>query len=403
MIRKITSERLKPGMYVHELGGSWFEHPFWRNRFLIADDADVQRILDAGIGEVYIDTVRGLDDAEAVDVHLVAEQLMEEMAAAAAEPLHDWQPVAVEEEYARAREVHSQAQKAVHAVLHDVRLGRAIATGALESVIEAITDSIMRCPSALIGLVGLKSKDDYTFLHCVSVGTLMIAFGRTLGLPVSALRELGMGGLLHDVGKMRVPDAILNKPGALSEEEFAVIKRHPEDGHRVLLEHGGIAAAALDITRHHHERIDGSGYPDGLAGSAISHHARMSAVVDVYDAITADRCYHHGMPATEALRKMWEWSENHFDRGVLQAFMKCVGIYPVGSVVKLQSGLIGVVVEQNAQSLLNPRVKLLYHSTSMRFVKPSVIDLENSDERIVSCEPGGRWPIEPALHIGATH
>jgi len=305
----------------------------------------------------------------------------------------------VAEELGRAREIHGQTQRAVRNVMRDVRLGKAISLDNVEPVVDAVTGSILRNASALLGMVGLKNKDDYTFLHSVSVGTLLIAFGRTLGMPEGQLRELGLGGLLHDVGKMKVPDSILNKPGRLTEEEFAVIKQHPGDGHAILLQTEGIGDIPLSITRHHHERIDGSGYPDGLAADGIGQFAKMAAIVDVYDAITADRCYHKAMPATEALRKMWEWSANHFDRTLLQAFMKCVGIYPVGTLVKLESGLIGVVVDQNAQSLLTPKVKAVFHSTSMRSITPSVIDLAKGNDKILSTEPADRWPVDVAGHL----
>lgn len=407
MIRKIASERLRPGMYIHELGGSWMSHPFWRNRFAVRSDDDVQRIIDAGIEEVYIDTARGADDGHAVDEPEVREQLVKEMAAASAitappvkqKEKESWEPVPVSAELKRAREVHGQAHRAVHDVMRDVRMGRAISTDAVSEVVDTITGSIMRSPSALIGMVGLKSKDDYTFLHSVSVGTLLVAFGRTLGLDPDTLNELGTGGLLHDVGKMKVPNEILNKPGRLTDAEFDIIKRHPVDGHAVLVENGGVGDIPLDITRHHHERKDGTGYPDRQTDAEISRFAKMAAIVDVYDAITADRCYHKAMEPTDALRKMWEWSAQHFDRELLQVFMKCIGIYPIGSLVRLESGLIGVVVEQNPGSLLTPKVKTVYHSKSMRHVSPSILDLSKADDKIASTETAGRWPVDPEVHI----
>ncbi len=228
----------------------------------------------------------------------------------------------------------------------------------------------------------------------------MIAFGRSLGLTGDELRQGGIGGLLHDIGKMKVPDEVLNKPGRLTDAEFDLIKQHPGDGHSVLLETDGIGPVPLDITRHHHERLDGSGYPDKLAGDAISSMARMAAIVDVYDAITADRCYHKGLPAAEALRKMWEWSTNHFDQKLLQAFMRCVGIYPVGSLVRLESGRLGVVIEQNDNSLLTPRLRVFFSTKSNGYIKPEVVDLgrklgSGGGDRIVSAEVPDKWGVDP--------
>lgn len=400
MLKKIPVGRLRPGMFIHEMCGDWMSHPFWRAQFVLKADGDLRRILDAGLQHVYIDTDRGLDDVEAVAAEEVKAAVEEEIIAALSAPDDQTLRVSVREEMARARKVHDQAHKVVRSMMNDVRLGKAVSLEDAEPVVEAITGSVLRNSGALMGLIGIKNKDDYTFLHSVSVCTLMIAFGRSLGLAGDELRQGGIGGLLHDIGKMKVPDEVLNKPGRLTDAEFDLIKQHPGDGHAVLLETAGIGPIPLDITRHHHERLDGTGYPDKLAGDAISTMARMAAIVDVYDAITADRCYHKGMPAAEALRKMWEWSSDHFDQKLLQAFMRCVGIYPVGSLVKLESGRLGVVIEQNDSSLLTPRLRVFFSTKSNGYIKPEVVDLgrklgSGGGDRIVSAEVPGKWGVDP--------
>ncbi len=400
MLKKISVSRLRPGMFIQELCGDWMSHPFWRAQFKLSGDADLRRIVESGIQHVYIDTDRGLDDVEAVAADEVKASVEEEIVAALGAPDDTVLRVSVREEMARARKVHEQAHKVVRSMMGDVRLGKAVSLEDAEPVVEAITGSVLRNSGALLGLIGIKNKDDYTFLHSVSVCTLMIAFGRSLGLAGEDLRQGGIGGLLHDIGKMKVPDAVLNKPGRLTDAEFDLIKRHTGDGHAVLLETHGIGAVPLDITRHHHERLDGSGYPDRLAGDAISTMARMAAIVDVYDAITADRCYHKGMPAAEALRKMWEWSSAHFDQKLLQAFMRCVGIYPVGSLVRLESGRLGVVTEQNEGSLLTPRLRVFFSTKSNGYIKPELVDLgrklgSGGGDRIVSAEVPEKWGVDP--------
>ena len=404
MLKKIPVSRLKPGMFVHELCGDWMSHPFWRAKFKLNGGDDLRRIVESGIQHVYIDTDRGLDDQEAVAADVVQAAVEQEIVAAMSAPDDNLVRVSVREEMARARKVHEQAHKVVRSMMGDVRLGKAVSLDDAEPVVEAITSSVLRNSNALMGLIGIKNKDDYTFLHSVSVCTLMIAFGRSLGLAGEELRQGGIGGLLHDIGKMKVPDEVLNKPGRLTDAEFDLIKKHPGDGHAVLLETAGIGAVPLDITRHHHERLDGSGYPDRLAGDAISVMARMAAIVDVYDAITADRCYHKGMPAAEALRKMWEWSSAHFDQKLLQAFMRCVGIYPVGSLVRLESGRLGVVTEQNESSLLTPRVRTFFSTRSNGYIKPEVVDLgrklgSGGGDRIVSAETPDKWGVDPARFL----
>ncbi|HMV18694.1 MAG TPA: HD-GYP domain-containing protein [Zoogloea sp.] len=404
MLKKIPVERLRAGMFIHELCGDWMSHPFWRARFRLNGGDDLQRIVESGIRHVYIDTDKGLDDAEAVDAGAVREAVEAQMVAALATPEETPLRVSVAEEMERARRVHEQAHRVVRGMMQDVRLGRAVSLEDAEPVVEAITGSVLRNSGALIGLIGIKNKDDYTFLHSVSVCTLMIAFGRSLGLAGEDLRQAGIGGLLHDVGKMKVPDAVLNKPGRLTDAEFALIKMHPGDGHAVLLETPGIGPVPLDITRHHHERLDGSGYPDGQQGEAISSMARMAAIVDVYDAITADRCYHQGLPAAEALRKMWEWSAAHFDQKLLQAFMRCVGIYPVGSLVRLESGRLGVVIDQNEGALLTPRVRVFFSTRSNAHIPPEIVDLgrkpgHGGGDRIVSAEAPDKWGVDPARFL----
>ncbi len=400
MLKKIPVARLRPGMFIHELCGDWMSHPFWRAQFILKGEGDLRRIVEAGIQHVYIDTARGLDDVEAVAAEEVQAAVEQEIVNALSAPQEPIVRVSVREELARAKRIHEQAHKVIRSMMSDVRLGNAVSLDDAEPVVEAITGSVLRNGGALMGLIGIKNKDDYTFLHSVSVCTLMIAFGRSLGLDGDELRQGGIGGLLHDIGKMKVPDEVLNKPGRLTDAEFDLIKKHPGDGHAVLLETPGIGPIPLDITRHHHERLDGRGYPDGLAGDAISTMARMAAIVDVYDAITADRCYHKGMPAAEALRKMWEWSTDHFDQKLLQAFMRCVGIYPVGSLVRLESGRLGVVVEQNEGSLLTPKLRVFFSTRANGYIKPELLDLgrklgNGGGDRIVSAQAPDKWGVDP--------
>ncbi len=396
MLKRLTSDQLRPGMYVHELNCAWTEHPFLVSRFKIKNQQQIQEIIDAGIRDVTIDVSRGIDAPNApTEAEVKAQVVSEMLREASAEP----PPVRASyaEELARAKKIHQEAGNVVRNVMRDVRLGKAIEIAGVESVVQEITESVSRNNGTLLSLLRLKDSDDYTFMHCVAVGTLMITFGRHMGLEAETVRQGGIGGLVHDVGKMKVPDGILNKPGRLTDEEFAVIKRHPAAGHEILLQSGAVGELPLDVTLHHHERIDGSGYPDKLPADRITLLSKMAAIVDVYDAITSDRCYHRGIPPTEALRKLFEWSKFHFDETLVHHFMRCVGIYPVGTLVKLESGRLAVVTDQTEGKLLAPKVKVFFSTKSNCYIKPEEIDLSRSTaDRIVGHELPEIWGVDLA-------
>ena len=272
-------------------------------------------------------------------------------------------------------------------------MGKAVDTANAQKLVEEINDSVSRNPGALISLARLKTADDYTYMHSVAVCALMIALSKQLGLSEQETRRAGIAGLLHDLGKMLVPMEVLNKPGKLTDEEFAIIKKHPEEGHRLLFGNPGADEVMLDVVLHHHEKIDGTGYPKGLKGEEISLFAKMGAVCDVYDAITSNRPYKAGWPPSESLRKMAEWAKGHFDQRVFQAFVKSLGIYPIGSLVRLESGRLGLVVDQSEKSLLAPCVKVFYSTHSQARILPEIIDLSRPGchEKIAGREDPAKW------------
>jgi HD-GYP domain-containing protein (c-di-GMP phosphodiesterase class II) len=372
-----------------------------RARFLLTSDDEIRKIQAARIRAVVIDCARGYDVDHAPTVAEARERTEAELqelasspAAAAAAPR-----ATMAEELQRAADIRRQAAGLVREVMQDARLGKAIELDRVSPVVENITESILRNPGALLGLLRIKNKDDYTFLHSVSVCTLLVAFCRSRNMNEDTTYQAGLGGLLHDTGKALVPDHILNKPGRLTDEEFAIIKKHPRDGYDILCKTPAIGPIPLDITLHHHERRDGSGYPDQQGADDISELAQMAAIVDVYDAITADRCYHKGIPAAEALRKIYEWS-NHFNPVYAQEFVRCVGIYPVGTLVLLESGRLGVVVEPHESGLLTPKVNVFFNTKSASYIRPETLDLSRplghgGGDKIVRHELPEKWQVDP--------
>jgi HD-GYP domain-containing protein (c-di-GMP phosphodiesterase class II) len=270
------------------------------------------------------------------------------------------EPVPFSEELAPANEIYNAAKNLLLEAVEDVRMGREVNVAAVIGVVENILDSLVRNPDTLPSLTQLKSHDEYTFSHSVNVGILVVAFGRHHGLAPDALLRLGVGGLLHDIGKVRVPLSILNKPGRYTKDEYAVMKRHPETGGEILYRTPGIAEDSIHPVVEHHERGDGTGYPYNKTLAKMNPFGLIAQLADVYDAMTSERVYHKERPPYEVLRYLYARGQTgHFDLSMVQKFIQCVGIYPVGSLVELSTGESGLVMSVNRDWLLAPRVLII--------------------------------------------
>jgi putative nucleotidyltransferase with HDIG domain len=394
MLKRIAVRDVRMGMFITELCGSWMEHPFFKTKFLLEDTQDLESLIKSGIKEVWINTSKGLDADEIVpgktlsDIELETELMLRNAARG-----KRTEKTSMDEEVKIAQEVCRKSKAAVISMFNDARMGKAIEVAQARELVEEISESVLRQPHALISLARLKNADEYTYMHSVAVCALMIALARQLGLDEDMVRESGLAGLLHDLGKMGIPNKILNKPGKLTDAEFTIIKSHPEIGTNILMDNPLISPTVLDVILHHHEKMDGSGYPHKLSGDKISLFAKMGAVCDVYDAITSTRPYKKGWSPAESIRKMAEWSKGHFDESIFQAFVKTVGIYPTGSLVRLESGRLGVVTEQSEASLLTPKVKIFFSARLKTPILQETLDLAKliGKEKIIGRESPDDW------------
>jgi HD-GYP domain-containing protein (c-di-GMP phosphodiesterase class II) len=394
MLKKIQISQVRRGMYIQRLEGSWLNHSLWRTKFLLEDDADIIKLRESGAAELWIDIGQGLDVLEVlVSAAVVAP------AEVAATPAAR-QPTSQREELAKAVEIRDRARVVVTSMFSEARMGKMIDPEVCAPLVADVVDSVHRNGDALVSLSRLKIADEYTYMHSVAVCALMVSLGRQLGMDDAQCHEAGMAGLMHDLGKAAMPMEIINKPGKLTDEEFAVIRQHPERGHQMLLEGGVTNAGVLGVCRSHHERVDGKGYPDSLMAGTLPLIVRMGAVCDVYDAITSNRPYKAGWDPAESIARMASW-KGHFDEEVLRAFIRSLGIYPTGSLVRLSSGRLGVVTAQNSQKLTAPRVKVIFSTNTMTQIKPDILDLAAAGcgEQILGRELPERWPMLPVNEL----
>ena len=393
MLKRIEISELRLGMHLHAFDGPWMDHPFWRTRFVVDDEADLRKARSSAVRHVWIDVAQGLDVAPSA-LPKPQPNVSVAVHAPATAPAAPVKPASTsfQEEMQQAAAVVKRSRRAVVSMFADARLGKALDADQCLPLVEDISNSVYRNPGALVSLARLKTADDYSYMHSVAVCALMVALARQLGMNEEQCRHAGLAGLLHDLGKAVMPTDVLNKPGKLTDDEFAVMKTHPERGHALLMEGKGAGEAALEVCLHHHEKMDGSGYPHGLAGEQIHALSRMGAVCDVYDAITSNRPYKAGWDPAESIARMASW-KGHFDTTMFSAFVRSIGIYPTGSIVRLQSGRLGVVVEQNADKLSAPVVKLFFSTKSNMPIPPMRLDLAtaNTADRIVGRESPEQW------------
>ncbi|NMT62543.1 HD-GYP domain-containing protein [Marinobacter orientalis] len=375
MIKRIPVSALKVGMYITDLNNDWIPHNTQRRRGVIRKEDTLEKIRRMSVDYVYIDVSRGLDSQDSETAHEVDRRNDKALQNAGGLKPAVSRRVTVAEEMASAQQIHTQAQGLVGNLMNSVKVGGAIDIAPIHQLADELQSSVFRNANALSCLGRIREKDNYLMEHSVNLSVLMSLFGSFRKLPADALHQTIVGALLHDIGKILTPDDILHKPGRLSGEEFEVMKAHARHSRSILESTDGIGELAIITAAEHHERLDGSGYPEGLKGEEISLYGRMVAITDVYDAITADRVYHKGMTPSQGLKKLLEWSGSHLDPALVREFIRCVGLYPIGSLVLLESGRLGVVVETSDDDQRLPVVRVMYNTRFRLPITMETIDL----------------------------
>lgn len=365
---KIHISELKIGMFVSKLDRDWMDTPFLMQGFVVETLEDID-LVGQYSEYVWVDklTVEWVPSQSKAVANMIKSASYKNK-------------VEAKQEHSQALSTYKQARRLTKTLLDELRFGTVINTDQVKETVNDCVASVLRNPDALIWMSRMRNEDEYTAEHCLNVCILAITFGRHLGMSEPDLHKLGISGLLHDVGKMRVPPEILNKPDKLTDKEFNIIKAHSIHGRNLLMSSSGLPDIAVDVAYSHHEKIDGSGYPRKLSAAGISEFARMITIVDAYDAMTAHRCYSRAKASTEALKIIFKDRGTHFDDRLALEFIKCIGLYPPGTLVELINGFIGIVLQTNQKFRHLPKI-IIIKNLNGELEKEIIIDLGDIENK----------------------
>ncbi|HEX4739185.1 MAG TPA: HD-GYP domain-containing protein [Allosphingosinicella sp.] len=403
---RVRKEDLRLGMYIQSLDGSWFDHPFWKTKFLLSEQDDLRALQSSEVEAVWIDEDKSLAPAIA---HLVpqapaptpspAAALREELAAKPKAPSArpggekaSRQPFVDHNAYRAAEKLVADCKAAVVDLLARVHEGDGGALDEAAPVVSGIAESVARNSDAFLTLVRVRTLDEYSYMHSIAVSALMINLARELTLPPDYIRQAGTAGLFMDVGKAFLPPVLLSKRDDYTETDRAQMQRHPSLGGDAVKASGELSKIVADVCLHHHERWDGSGYPFGLKGDEISLFARMAAICDMYDALCSVRPHRPARGPADAVAEMYRL-KGQLDESLLTTFIRSIGVYPSGSLVRLESRLLACVVAQRQDHLTRPVVRPFYsipHGTRVAVYEMDLAE-EPQPDRIVSREDPRRW------------
>ncbi len=354
--RKVGTDELLVGMYVCRLDRPWLGTPFGLQGFMVRSPEQIRALAEL-CSFVYIDVLRSVESA--TNVMKLAAGSKPRPQIWPVRRVHYADTVALSEEVPLARAAQENAEQLASKMLDDVRAGRKLSSQVVSDAVVPIVKSVLRSADAFFWINSLRKKDAYGYSHAINCSALAAAFGRHMGFPEDALIDLATGGLLLDVGKAELPDDLLTHPGRLSDEQFREVRQHVEHSLRILGETGIRSDRVQQMVRTHHERYDGSGYPARLSEAQIPLFGRMAAVIDSFDAMTSDRVHSKALSRHAVLQELYGWSDKRYQREIVEQLTQCLGVYPTGSLVELNTGEVAIVMGQNRARSLRPRVMVL--------------------------------------------
>ncbi len=376
MIKKVKVDQLKPGVYIANFNCSWISHPFLTSKKRITSYKDIEKIKRSGINEVYIDTTKGIDIYNSFSKEEFLRYFEDESINLDSSDDLDFEiQVPLSKELHKAKEIQNRAFNILKQAHEELRYGEALKFPEIQDTVKEIVESISRNRDALILISNIKNKDEYTYEHSINVSILTAGICKALKMPKEEIVDYTLGALLHDIGKSKIPDEILNKKSPLSPKEYETLKKHVTYGVEIINANKEINERAAEIIAEHHERENGTGYPRKLSGHEISFGGKLGAILDVYDALTSWRVYHPPLHPVQAIKEIYTHRSIYFDENLTEQFVKFLGIYPPGSLVKLESGFLAIVLEAGRQSILRPRVRLIYDLNKGVPITPRNMDL----------------------------
>ena len=403
MERKVSTFELKVGMHVANLDRPWLDTPFLLQGFIIEKEEDIQA-LQQHCKYVFIDIEKGDEATSYMDEkpNLPSSEYIEDFLEGGKKRVDYEEKQSAFHELPAAETALETASDKVARLMDNLKAGENLDINAVRNAVQPILESVIRNSDALLWVSEMQKKDAYTYSHSLDNCALAIAFGRHLGLYKEDLRNLAMGLLLMDVGKVKVSDDILNKTGTLSPEEFDEMKNHVYYGVNLLRDTPGMNETIINVVLTHHERFDGSGYPSGLKGKEVPVYGRIAAIIDCYTAMTGNSTYRAAIAPHKALQTIYNWRNKYFQDELVEQFLQCLGVYPTGSLVEMSSGEVGMIMSQNRVQRLKPKIMMLLNENKKPYDVGKIVDLtieatdsSGLDLSIISGLQAGAYGIDP--------